>query len=125
MDNYTVEFMPDYGIIKVQIKGEFDAQVLSMATTKLAEEISRHNCSQILMDHRDATSKLPFVDIYKRPEIGASLGIQRSNRIAVIYSKGEEDYRFLETVARNQGFMVRIFKDFDEGIRWLNLKKRI
>ena len=125
MDNYTVEYMPDYGIIKVQIKGEFDAQVLSMATSKLVEEISRHDCSQILMDHRDATSKLPIVDLYNRPEIAASLGIERSNRIAIIYSKEEDDYRFLETVARNKGFMVKIFKDLDEGIKWLNPKKHI
>ena len=125
MDNYAVEYMPDNGIIKVQIKGEFDAQVLSRSTAKLAEEISRHNCSQILMDHRDATPKLPIVDIYNRPEIAASLGVQRSNRIALIYSRGEADYRFLETVARNKGFMVRVFKDIDEGIKWLNSKKRI
>jgi len=119
MGNFAVQYIPEEGIIRLQLQGEIDAQMLSMATSKLVEEIFRCNCDRLLMDHREAKVNISVSEIFNRPTIASKLGIPHSSRIAIIYSAREPDYRFVETVGRNRGFDVQVFSDIDEGIKWL------
>jgi len=119
MENFAVQYIPDEGIIRLQLHGEIDAQMLSMATSKLVEEISRWNCNRLLMDHREAKLDISVSEIFDRPMIASKLGVPLSSRIAIIYSTRESDYRFVETAGRNRGFNIKVFTDIDEGIKWL------
>lgn len=119
MGNFSVDYIPEEGFIRVQIQGEFDAQLLSESTSKLVEEITLSKCNRVLMDHRTATPKLSVVELYRRPEVAAKLGVPRMSKIAIVYSEPDEVYNFIETVGVNQGFTVQVFQDIDKGIQWL------
>jgi len=116
---FTVQYLPEEEIIRVHLKGAFDAQSFSMTTSKVAEEASRSNCSHILMDHREATRHLSTTEIFERPKIALKFGLSRASKIALVYSTKEDDYQFVETVGKNRGFDVKVFADMDEAIRWL------
>jgi hypothetical protein len=36
-----------------------------------------------------------------------------------------ENYQFFETVAYNQGYIVKVFKDIKEAMNWLNENRKI
>jgi hypothetical protein len=119
MDNFAVQYIPEEGIVRLHLQGEIDAQILSVATSKLVEEISRCNCNRLLMDHREAKLNISVSEMFNRPMVASNLGVPYSSKIAIIYSKREFDYRFVETVGSNRGFTVKVFTDIDEGIKWL------
>ena len=122
MSGFTVQHLTEEGIIRVHLQGRFDAKLLSTVTLKLAEEISRCNCTRMLMDHREATLHLSTVDIFDRPKIASKIGVPYGSKIAIVYSIGENEYQFVETVGRNGGFDVKVFTDIGEGIKWLKTR---
>jgi hypothetical protein len=121
MDNFAVQHEPEEGIIRVHLQGRIDDRMLSMATSKLMEEMSHCNCNRFLMDHREVKLSMSIVDLFYLPMVASKIGVPRSSRIAVVYSTQEDDYRFIENVGRNRGFNVRVFTDVDEGIKWLKM----
>jgi hypothetical protein len=125
MDNFTVLYIPEDGIIRLHLQGEIDAQMLSMATSKLVEEISRCNCDRLLMDHREAKLNLSVSELFNRPLIATELGVPHSSRIAIIYSTREPEYRFVETVGRNRGFDVEYLQILMKGLNGLKDDRRV
>ena len=120
MADFTVQHVPQDEIVQVRFRGECDAEMLSMATAKLAEELTRCRCNRVLLDHRHASIRFSTLELLERPKIAATLGIDRSNRIAVIYPSARKgDYLFLETAGYNQGYSVKVFTDMDQGTEWL------
>jgi hypothetical protein len=119
MSEFSVRCDPEEGIIRVEMHGEFDAETLSASTAALAGEIKRSGCTRVLLDHRQAAPTLSVIQQYMRPEVAAKLGVPRSCRIAIVYRGPYDTYRFIETVARNKGLAVRIFKIEDEALEWL------
>lgn len=43
----------------------------------------------------------------------------RAWRVAVLASPGDGSHDFLETAAGKAGYGIRVFKDYDEAVRWL------
>ena len=119
MSQFSIRYNPEEDIIRVEMLGEFDARMLSASTAALVEEIQRSACTSVLMDHRQATPKLSVVEQYRRPEIGANLGVPRSCRIAIVYRKSHDSYRFIETVGKNWGFMVKTFQVAEKALESL------
>ncbi len=107
------------GFILVEMKGEFDAPALSEATGQMVELIRETGCSQILMDHRQATPRLSVLEQYERPERAASLGVPKSARIALVHNGSREVYDFIETVAVNRGFVLKTFERVVPAKDWL------
>ena len=76
---------------------------------------------EILLDIRESYGHLTYFDIY---ELVAELGRHRGtfhNEIAFLFRNDEQfdRGRFLELCARNRGFHVGAFTDFEETIEWL------
>jgi hypothetical protein len=119
MADFSVRYDPEEEIIRVEMRGEFDAQMLSASTAALVEEIKRSACTRVLMDHRQATPKLSVVEQYRRPEVAVGLGVPRSCRFAIVYREAHDAYGFIETVSVNRGMIVKIFQGEEEALEWL------
>ncbi len=121
MTEYTVQHNPEEDLIRVEMRGEFNAQAQNACTSALVQEIQRTACERILIDHRQATPRLSLIEQYQRPEIAEKLGVPKTCQTAVVYLIQHHDvYRFLETVARNNHLRTRIFLDEQEALAWLN-----
>jgi len=123
MSNYLVRTEPHDETICVKMFGEFDAKTLSESTASLVEELNRTGYRKILLDHSEATPVLSVLEQHKRPEVAGKIGIHRACCVAIVYRKDHEAYFFIETVARNNGFSVKIFTSTEEAMSWLRDRK--
>lgn len=76
---------------------------------------------EILLDVRETYGHLTYCEIF---ELVTELGKHRSafhNKIAVLSRNGHQfdKARFLELCAKNRGFQVGAFADFEQTIEWL------
>jgi hypothetical protein len=111
--------LPTDQIVRVEICGVLDAELLSMTTSKMVEQIQQHVCKRILMDHRNAEVRLSRLELYDKPRIAHSLGVPHARKIAIVYSRTDEDHWLVELMGRSQGFNVSLFRDVDSAMSWL------
>ncbi len=109
--------------IKAHPTGEPDLEQSKKILVELASIAEPPADYEILLDVRESYGNLSLFDIY---EFVAELGRHRSsfrNKIAIL-SRPRPDVQFdkaqfLKLCARNRGFQVGAFTDFQETIEWL------
>ena len=78
---------------------------------------------KLLSDDRHLLLQLLTVELFDLPGILEHLGLDKTDRITVVYcedSPMRSDFEFFENVAVNRGYAVKLFTDADEARRWLN-----
>ncbi|MCD6395817.1 MAG: hypothetical protein J7M40_20220 [Planctomycetes bacterium] len=117
----TYKLISAKDFIKTHPTGEPDLEQSKKILIELAAIAEPPADYEILLDARDAYGTLTLFDMY---ELVTELGRHRSafrNKIAVL-SRPDHQFdkaRFLELCARNRGFQVGAFTDFQETIEWL------
>lgn len=107
--------------IKAHPTGEPDLEQSKKILVELASIAEPPADYEILLDVRESYGHLSLFDMY---ELVTVLGRHRSsfrNKIAFL-SRPDEQFdkaQFLELCARNRGFQVGAFTDFQETIEWL------
>ena len=107
--------------IKVHRTGEPDLEQSKRLLIELASIAEPPADYDILLDLREAHGNPSYFDIY---ELVGELGRHRSsfrNKIAIL-TRSDSSFdkaQFLELCARNRGFQVGAFTDFQETIEWL------
>lgn len=83
--------------------------------------LSVANVKRLLTDVRNATNELSVSQNYKYAyKDMEDLNLRRDIRSAILTSKGDRSHDFIETVAQNAGYNVRIFSDEETAISWLS-----
>ncbi len=95
-------------------KGAFE---FNQTAAKLASE---HAIEAYLFDLRRAINVESAADNYMiankdAPEIAFS----RSARIAVLHAPGDDSHQFIETVALNAGYRMKLFTAEQDALAWL------
>jgi len=88
----------------------------------IMEACARHGTPKALIDVRALEGSLPTLNAYEIPKAFFQTIRDRSvlQKSAIVDLKENEDrYKFLENVAVNLGYMLRIFSDVDEALQWL------
>lgn len=79
------------------------------------------NVKRLLTDVRNASNTLNVFGNYSYAyESMANLNLRKDIRSAVLVDKDDSSHDFVETVALNAGYNVRIFHDEEAAISWLN-----
>jgi hypothetical protein len=101
--------------------GKLDEKTYLLLRNKIADLIKNTNAKHILVDISHAIVAASVMQIY---QIAASslrmfpIGF----KYAIVYSEKtmtEENAIFGETVARNRGGLVKVFRDISEAKKWL------
>jgi hypothetical protein len=84
-------------------------------------KIEKKNYHRHLIDNREIeTIKISVLEIYSLPERFTELNVPRNLHIAEVFSeKHKEDFSFLETVCRNNGYWLSVFSDIESALQWL------
>jgi hypothetical protein len=79
-----------------------------------------HGVSRFLLDTRGKRYTGSDFDLYTfaRRTLPTE-SFDRRWRVALVTSHDDDSHDFLETVARNVGYNVMVFKDYDKGVAWL------
>jgi len=116
---YELSYDRERDLIIGRIEGNIDPAIVKAMASEFAELVSSSGCSKLLNDLRNAAITHSALDIYSMPRIVDKLGLPIACRRALLVSDASKDFQFLETVSLNVGQQVRIFKDPESAIKWL------
>ena len=115
---------PQYRLISIEILGRLDNSMVAKIASETARLAIENNCYLVLNDAREATFSLSTTEIYNLP--GLIMGIFEDTGISVykfkralVFASGIDDVTFFETVSKNRGHNVTLFRNIDEARKWL------
>ena len=114
-----IMFKPELGVVHVVAKGDLNNKVCLEIVKRAAKIAEEHECNKAVCDFTDTTLTESTAGIYNYPRLARSENIPACFKVAIRYSRDEENYRFLETVCINLGYSVRVFKDNNDAVAWL------
>ena len=112
-------FGRNFNIVSVETNEALDFKFEKKIVKKIVEVALQNKCQKVLCDFSKATLAVSRLDIYNILEYFERWGVPRNLIMAIVYSDDENLYSFWETVAKNNGFVVRVFADKDKAIEWL------
>jgi hypothetical protein len=116
-------FVPEDELIVVTCRGRITFREIEAANKEGYKLALQHGVTRFLADARDVEAGIGSHEIYELPDSYASAGIPRSTMIAVVAPadrKNYEDFRFFETVCRNNGYhYVETFDTVEAARDWL------
>jgi len=118
----TIEKQQD--ILHVKVEGERTYKMLVKITEQIVEACHQNDTCRALVDVRAMGGKLTIWETFKLvTSCFAKLRDWRVLRKAAIVDREDARprYKFLETVADNRGYNLRIFEDTTEALSWLAL----
>lgn len=116
-----IEIVNPTDFIKTTLTGELDIISTKKALAEIADSANEHKLRPIMIDLRNTSSILNKVDLF---ELGSGLmeyGIAYRKKTALLTRDDDsfERANFFELVARNRGYFVKSFTNFEEAIMWL------
>ena len=116
---YTVEYQPDRDLIIVRHEGDLDYNVLLSYGAEALELAAQHNCHRFLIDQTQSIITEETTRIFEFVTELEKLGLQRTDKVAVVIARDIANHLFFETVARNRGYNLRYFYDVAPALKWL------
>lgn len=123
---YTTEFDEATEIYTVRVTGRHkrpeDSLVLQQLARKVGEE---QECQRFLFDMTLAEIIGGTMETFETGTVPADQDHkQTGQRIALVYTGDLSEHEFMETVAVNRGYQLRVFDRMDEALEWLRPKKK-
>ena len=121
---HTVTYNFELGIIETSAEGKLTLSEAKEIISKITECAIANNCFLCLSDYRECIMEMSTFQIYDIPmilsNIVTSVGLRPNQfKRAIIVEKGFRDFNFYETVSLNSGQKIRLFREIDEGKKWL------
>ena len=118
---YTTEFDEAKRICTVHVTGIHKRPEDSLALQELARDFGdKRGCQLFLFDMTKAEIITRTIDTFETGTVpGDPDDRQTKQKIALVYSGNIADHKFLEDVAVNRGYNLRIFGDTDQARDWL------
>ncbi len=117
--SWSHEYLPESHILVVNVVGVVNRSAWENQLRSSLEEAQKRSCYRFLVDYRQARVRLGFLDLYERPAHYEVVGMPHSARIALLFGPQEMESAFIETVAANRGYEVRVFEDPETARAWL------
>jgi hypothetical protein len=116
--NIRVISCPDF--VRVDAAGTLDAAATRACLREIVEACVSTGVRRALLDVRDITEAPTPSQLFWIADELPDLGFSRLERVAIVYTdRGQGRAAFFATTARNRGFKVREFTEFEEAFNWL------
>ena len=118
---YNLQIVPSREFIRTNANGEFDLEGTKELFLSVFSKMRDADVSEVVLDVREAYSKMTAFDLYQLLPILDRVGCKGSWKIAIVY-RPKDDFdraKFFELCAQNRGYQVGAFQVFEEAIAWL------
>ena len=118
---YNLKIVPSREFIRTNANGEFDLEGTKELFIAVFSKMKDADVSEVVLDVREAYSKMTAFDLYQLLPILDRLGHKGSWKVAIVY-RPKDDFdraKFFELCAQNRGYQVGAFQVFEEAIAWL------
>ena len=118
---YIPEFDETNGICRIRVTGKHkrphDSRILQQFARDFGKE---RNCQRFLFDFRHARTTGGTMDAYEAGTVPVDPDHQLARtKFALLFSGDLEIHKFMEDVAVNRGYKVRVFDDREQAMAWL------
>lgn len=118
--NYQVAVSESGDYIVVRVSGDITSEIARNFSLDADQAGSEHGLKRYLFDMTRATNVESILRNYQYAyEDMAEMDLDRSARSAVLVSPQDRSHDFVETVATNAGYNVRLFTDEAVAVAWL------
>ncbi|MFW9875330.1 MAG: STAS/SEC14 domain-containing protein [Candidatus Thorarchaeota archaeon] len=119
--SYELRVKKENDFLNIHIKGKRDLESIKKATSEILKKCVENKCSRVLIDVREFKNRIGTMEIFMLASSELPKIIKgKLEQVAIIDQKGFEDkIKFFEDVARNRGYYVKIFTEYDEAINWI------
>ena len=116
-----VKIVPAREFIRTNANGEFDLEGTKELFLAVFSKMKEANVSEVVMDLREATTKMTASDINELLSVLNHVGSWSTWKIAIVYRpKNDWDRaKFFELGAQNKGYRVGAFQVFENALTWL------
>jgi hypothetical protein len=117
-----VTYVEEAGVVEMVFHGAPAPEEIDDAMTRAGTIGAENLTNRFLVDSRDMPAGGSAVDVLALGELMASLPLGIIEREAILLSAdaaAAEEMEFFETVCRNRGLDVRVFRQRDEALAWL------
>ena len=119
--NYTIELSTDNKYIICRVNEPLTNEVINAYTVELDSMSRESGIKRFLIDVRKAPNILSTVDNYDYAHTEMKeMDLQKDVRSAILASPDDHSHDFFELAGQNEGYNIRIFRNEDEAVAWLN-----
>jgi hypothetical protein len=107
--------------VRTDVTGNIDLAASKQILKEIASVCTPDANHHVLIDYRKAHTRLTLTEVFQMASSLSEIGLGIHNRLAILAPPVVDFDRagFFETVARNRGFQVRAFRDFEQAFDWL------
>lgn len=120
---YTTEFDEVNEIIIIRVKGEYHRPEDSLTIQKFVRKFyNKRGCCRFLIDMRQTQIIGETMDVFVTGSVPVDTDLRMKmtpHKVALVYSSINIEQRFLEEVAVNRGYNIKVFEKIDKAIEWL------
>jgi len=122
---YTTEFDEANEIYMVRVTGRHKRPEDSLVLQQLAQKVGdEQECQRFLFDMTQAEIIGGTMDTFETGTVPVDPNHKQARqRIALVYAGNLSEHKFMENVAVNRGYQLRVFDRMDEALEWLRPKK--
>ena len=120
--SYTITIVPAREFFRTKSNGEFDLDETRKACFAVFSKMKDANVSEVLLDHREASSQMTASDLltlFRELDWGGEL---TARKIAILYRRKDKEFdrnKFFEACAQAKGYQIEAFQEFEEAVTWL------
>lgn len=118
---YTAEFDEINLICTVRVTGQHKRPKDSIVLQQFAHDFGEeYDCKRFLFDFTQAQTIGGTMDAYDAGTVPVDTDHKLiRTKFALLFNGDLADHKFMEDVAVNRGYMVRVFNDCNQAIAWL------
>jgi len=119
--NYSIKVADTGDYILIDVHGDVNGEIAMQYTTESHKLGNELGIMRFLVDLRKATNVQMVGDNYHfvNKDIAKAPAVDRRAKVAFLVSKEDHSHDFIETVLRNSGHNVTLFRDKDEALSHL------
>lgn len=117
---YTITPSEENQYLICRVSGEITVSSAEQVTMELDRVSRERRIKRFLYDVREAKNVMSNFQNYDYAYKEMSkMNLQRDVRSAILTEPDDHSHDFVETVMRNAGYSVRLFRDRDTAVAWL------
>ena len=118
---HDVMIVPAREFVRTKSSGEFDLDETRKASVEVFSKMKDANISEVLLDNREAYTKMTGSDILQLFWQLDHAGLLRGRKIAIL-NRPKDDFdraKFFEACGQARGYQIGAFQEFEEAVTWL------
>jgi hypothetical protein len=120
---YEINISSDKRYIIVKVTGEMDG-LAAMQYTEEAHIMAKSNgIDKFLIDLTEARNTLRVIENYEfaYEKVAPNPLINKLAKVALLVSKNDHSHDFIETVSINTGLLVKLFRNHESALNYLDV----